>query len=1196
MRTGIHTAAEPGVGRLTKYSGLILMLALFATTARAQGWLPGTGPAPVPHATVIGPYNAEFPAGGDELLKPVPGYADGARLDFAPAWTLECWVRAERVNPGRVLVASVGGPGDADARSIALVDGRPAVVVGTRVVEGGRSVLPGRWVHIAATATDGRLRLFVNGRAVSAAALPDQASPGAIVNLGPRRPNARPFAGRLAGFLALPRALPACVIAMDAATSPKEELTTFENGSPTWPLQVRTQYGQAAPQPAWTLPRRLSPPARPTSIPPSRRPALEPVSESRLLVNGWRMAEERTVAADAATLSQPGFDAANWYVATVPGTVLTTLVDRGVYPDPRIGLNNLAIPDRLARQDYWYRTEFMLPAKLEGRRLNLLLDGINYAAELWVNGDRIGKVKGAFIRGQFDLTGRLRPGRINAVAVRVSPPPHPGIPHEQSIAGGRGENGGAMMIDGPTFGATEGWDWIPGVRDRNTGLWQGVTLLVTNALALGDPQIVTTLPREDDSVADIEIGVPVTNHGGSPLTATVAAAFDDVKVEKRLSVPAGATLTAVFRSAEFPELLVRHPRLWWPNGYGDPALHALHLSVASGYVSSDTRDLRLGMRQVTYELSAMDAHGDLDRIEVDFARARALRAEIIDERHAALRKVPGGWVPSLFPGAERSPAVRMLPPDPGLSPQMVLRVNGVRIAVRGGNMGMDEMMKRVERARLAPYFRLQREAHMNMRRNWMGQSTEEVLYDLADENGIMIFNDFWESTQDNDAEAEDVPLFIANARDVVRRFRNHPSIVLWNGRNEGVPQPILQAALQDMTREEDGTRLYTGNSRLINFGGSGPYNWREPSTYFTEHARGFAVEVGTLSFPTIEAWSRFVPAADRWPINDTWAYHDWHQERAVSSKTFMDALAIRFGEATNLVDFERKAQMLEYESHRAIFEGFNAGLWKTNSARMLWMSHPAWPSADFQIYSTDYDTHGAYYGAKKGAEPFHVQINLPDHDLLLVNTTLKSWKGVRVTVRVVTLDGRPLLKMERIVDALANSTISAGPLAIDSALVAGPVLIRLEAHDGAGALLADNFYWQAATPAALRALNTMPPAALTITTRWQPEGDATVVQILLANDGKWPALAAKLTAFDAQGVQVLPAYFSAIIIFRFCPAKSASWSCAPTPANAAPLSGCVAGMCLKLRLSSPVHNAAAMEETGNRRRGSGIEMFLPESV
>src|SRR5690606_8266389 len=224
-------------------------------------------------------------------------------------------------------------------------------------------------------------------------------------------------------------------------------------------------------------------------------------------------------------------------------------------------------------------------------------------------------------------------------------------------------------------------------------------------------------------------------------------------------------------------------------------------------------------------------------------------------------------------------------------------------------------------------------------------------------------------------EPQDEALFLDNAADVVRRYRHHPSVVLWFGRNEGVPHPLLNEGLDRTVAELDGTRLYMGSSNEVNLQGSGPYAYREPEQYFTTLAQCFSVEVGTPSFATLEAFEAMVPEPDRWPIGDTWAYHDWHQDGNGDTATFMQALARKLGPATGLADFERKAQLLNYETHRAMFEGLNAHLWSKNSGRLLWMSHPAWPSLMWQIYSHDYDTHASYYGAKKAAAPLHVQMN-----------------------------------------------------------------------------------------------------------------------------------------------------------------------------------------------------------------------------
>ncbi|USI72430.1 glycosyl hydrolase 2 galactose-binding domain-containing protein [Sphingomonas morindae] len=1082
-----------------KLTAAIALAALAAAQAYAQ-----------PAQT--GPYDVALIAGGDAAAQPI-----APALRAAP-WTLHFWIAADRAAPRAAPLVALGGD-----QALVLRNGAPGLMTDGHFLRAGVTLAPGAWHHIALVAEPAALTLFVDGRragrvAAAPAPLPEQ------LRIGGGSPDAPGFSGRIAALALVPGARDAAALRAAAATPPSADLIQFATNSPHWPVQVRQMMGQTSPQPPATRPTSRTPADAPQAKPVPTGPALAETAPGRWLVHGWRLAAAPDVTADGPRLSRAGFDAQGWLVATMPGTVLTTLIDRGVYPDPAHGLNNLAIPEKLAHQDYWYRTEFDLPAGAAGRHLELVVGGANYQAELWVNGQRLGDMKGAFIRGRFDLTAALRPGR-NAIAVKVSPPPHVGLAHEESLTAGVGENGGVMMLDGPTFGATEGWDWIPTVRDRNTGLWQDVELRATGEVTLGDAQVVTALPDGDTKLAEIEIDVPVHNQGTQPATTEVEARFDDVRVSRSVTLAPGATQTVRFLPADFAQLRVRNPRLWWPNGYGEPALHMLHLSATSGGQPSDAKDVRFGMREVRYELSLVDPQGDLDRVAINLTKARETGTPLVDVRHQAIRQVPGGWAYALTPEALHSPAVTPIKGDAGLSPFLVLRVNGVRIAARGGNIGMDDFLKRTERGRLEPFMRLQRDAHLNVVRNWIGQNTEETFFDLADEYGLMVLNDFWESTQDYNIEAQDVPLFLKNAEDVVRRYRNHPSIVLWFGRNEGVPQPILNEGLDALIRREDGTRLYMGSSNRINLHDSGPYNWRPEDKYFTEYSNGFAVEVGTPSFPTLESWKRTIPASELWPISDSWAYHDWHQTGNGAVASFTDAMARRFGPATSLEDFERKAQMLEYDSYRAIFEGMNAGLWTRNSGRMLWMTQPAWPSSAWQIFSSDYDTHGAFYGVQKGSEPLHVQMNLPDHAVVLVNSRPDAAGTATVRARVETLDGRVVLTREAKV-ATRPGVNPAFTLDLAPALAAGPVLVRLEAKDGGGTRLSDNFYWQAASDEGYRALAALPPVTLQSSATGHDEGSERVIAVTLSNPGKTAAIETKLALVDAAGKQVLPAYFS----------------------------------------------------------------------
>jgi hypothetical protein len=625
--------------------------------------------------------------------------------------------------------------------------------------------------------------------------------------------------------------------------------------------------------------------------------------------------------------------------------------------------------------------------------------------------------------------------------------------------------------------------------------------------------------------------VPLDNAAAMAREITLEATFEGVSLHKQLRLPPGQSEIRL-GPQEFPQLNVSRPRLWWPNGYGEPALYALSLSVreggggGGGGAISATKNVRFGIRQITYELSLFDHEGRLRRVEIDPTLASLRGERLVDVRHAAIKQVPNGWAESLTPAGEHSPAVRDIATQ-SLSPFLAIHVNGAPIAVRGGSWGMDDSRKRSSRQHLEPFFRLHREAHLNIIRNWLGQNTEEVFYDLADEYGLLILNDFWESTQDFQLEAQDPALFLANARDTILRYRHHPSIAVWFGRNEGVPQPILNEGLADLISTLDGTRYYTGSSNRVNLQDSGPYNYRPPVGYFTTLARGFAVEVGTPSLATLESIKASIPPADRWPLSDTIAYHDWHFGGNGDVASFMHALDTQFGAASSLEDFERKAQMMNYVDYRAVFEGFLAHLWTQNSGRLLWMTHPAWPSNHWQIYSADYDTQASYYGVKKATEPLHAQMNLPDYALAVVNTTREPQARLTLESRIVTLDGRTLTRRVDRLDAPANQTTTLAPLDLARILSQeNVVLVQLVLTDAHGRRVSDNFYWQGRDEASLQALDSLKAQPVQIGARSSVHDDEIAIHVSLRNTGSAPALAAKLTLVDEAGQRILPVFYS----------------------------------------------------------------------
>jgi hypothetical protein len=849
-----------------------------------------------------------------------------------------------------------------------------------------------------------------------------------------------------------------------------------------------------------------------------------------LISSGWKLTTADALYPPTTQLFDPSYDASAWHDAIVPGTVLSTLVGQGVYPDPYYSVNNLAIPDDLCRKEWIYRVAFNSPPISQGRQVWLVLNGVNYRASVSLNGSRLGDITGAFTRGRFAVNSLLRPSG-NVLVVRVQPPPNPGIPHEESPrSGGQGPNGGQLCLDGPTFISSEGWDWVPGIRDRNMGLWQDVRLRVTGDVTLADPQVLTDLPLPALDRADITLRATVRNTAGAvrhlelkaditTWQAAQGATAPAASVSQPLTLAAGETRVVELSPQAHPSLTLKNPRLWWPNGYGKPDMYqaTLRLTDAGGKVS-DTASVRFGVRELSYTL-AVDTPDRKDwRVELNPLAAYAKGKPLVNNLDR--REVDGKvCVPKLCAGAD--PTLLTSSSDTAMGPYLVIKVNGVPIFCRGGNWGMDDAMKRVSRARLEPAIRLHRDAGFTMVRNWTGENTEPEFFDLCDEYGLLVWNDFWYSTQGYNLEPNDHALFLDNARDTVRRYRNHPSLAIWCPRNEGWANDQLEPQLSALMVREDPTRLYHGNSRLQNLRPSGPWAFHEKvSDYFTKLAFGFNTELGNFAVPTFETLKTFIPEEDLWPIGDVWYYHDFHAEQ--NQPLYRKAIAERFGEPANAEDFCRRAQLVNYESFRAMFEAWNSRLWNNTSGLLLWMSHPAWPSMIWQLYSYDFETTGAYFGAKRACSPLHIQMNAHDRKVVVLNVTRTPMKDALARLDCYGPDGQVLgLRQQQQVSVAANA--KADCFVAELPQSDAPVLARLTLSDSAGRVIALNDYWQ---PGKDQFKSLVAADKPTLDVALSNLGGRRAA-VRITNSGRTVAGAVKLHLVNfATGDRILPAYFS----------------------------------------------------------------------
>ncbi len=883
--------------------------------------------------------------------------------------------------------------------------------------------------------------------------------------------------------------------------------------------QYKLNYGLSEPQAESTLPKskvEFQKPVLKEKV-EIRTRLQKTVDGSYSIVEGWKLSEASKLNSSGDLLTSKKVDTKNWYNATVPGTVLTTLVEQGVYPDTYFGLNNLSIPDTLCRQEWWYRTEFQIPEKEKNKNVLLTFEGINYKADVWINGKLVGKVAGAFKRGVFDVTNVISQNRKNILAVHIFPPQNPGIPHEESPAAGTGPNGGKLCIDGPTFISSEGWDWIPGIRDRNIGIWQDVKVKFTDAVTIIDPQVITDLPLPDISLADVTIKTELKNSSSQTKSILLKGKIGEIYFSKKVLLGANSVTKVEISPKEFSQLRIKNPKLWWPNGYGKPALYNLELSVTINGKKSDQKNIRFGIREFSYEISA--DYSEKQNLRVEFNPTNDLRSGNPVFDNISRRDVGDGVsIPKIVSGVSWLKEI----PANEMAPYLVVKVNGQRIFCKGGNWGMDDGMKRVRRDLLEPYFKLHKEANFTMIRNWTGESTEELFYDLADEYGLLVWNDFWLSTEGYNLEPTDNKLFMENVEDVVKRFRNHASLAVWCPRNEGYAPVAIENDIAKVIASEDGTRLYQGNSRYLNLRPSGPWHYfKDPADYFRSNAKGFNTELGTPSIPTAESMKKMMPQEDVWPISDTWFYHDLHN----GQKEFRAAIDSLYDAPNNVDEFCSKAQMINYESHRAMFESWNSRLWNNTSGILLWMTHPAWPSTVWQVYSWDYETFGSYFASKSACEPIHVQMNLHDNKVSVVNTTIDNYENAKVQLEVININGKNLFVQELKKNIKANE-LNYFLTPDMPANLPEIFLIRLTLQESNGKVLSRNDYWKTSSKNGdYKKFNSFGKATIK-GKQIELNKKEHLLKFVLENASSEIAIAVKLNLVDKENKVILPAYFS----------------------------------------------------------------------
>lgn len=619
-------------------------------------------------------------------------------------------------------------------------------------------------------------------------------------------------------------------------------------------------------------------------------PAAPAVASAIALSGGpWRLQRGPQVSATGEGIATPGFADSSWVVATVPGTVLTSYFNAGAIPDPNFGQNQLHISDSFFYADFWYRTEFASPAHAPEELVWLSFEGINWKADVYLNGEKLGSIDGGFMRGRFEVSKKLHPGGPNALAVLIHKNKTPGSCKQKTYAS-TGKNGGGLGSDNPTYHASIGWDWIPTIRGRNTGIWAEVALTTTGAVTLEDPLVTAALPLPDISRADISLEVIAVNHTQRAVKGTLRGSFGSISFAQPIQLGASERQVVKLSPATHAQLKVNKPELWWPAGYGEPHLYDVKLSFEASGKTHHRLAFKSGIRQMT--------------------------------------------------GTEEDGKLRLF-------------INGRRFIAKGGNWGFGESMLRYRAREYDAAVRYHREQHFNMIRDWVGQIGDDAFYEACDRHGIVVWQDFWLANPWDGPIPEDNALFLENARDYLLRIRHHSSIGLYCGRNEWFPPAPLEAGFRKLLAELHPGIYYIGSSADGPVSGHGPYRTLSTPNYFRSADPKLHSEIGAPTIPPIESVRAMMPETALWPQGLDWGLHDFTLAGAQGGSALLTLIEEAYGGAQDAEEWVSLAQFLNYETYRAIFESqskYRMGvlLWMSHPC---WPSF-VWQTYDYYLEPT----------------------------------------------------------------------------------------------------------------------------------------------------------------------------------------------------------------------------------------------------
>ncbi len=801
-------------------------------------------------------------------------------------------------------------------------------------------------------------------------------------------------------------------------------------------------------------------------------------AEKKDFGKNWYIASSKTIKFDGEKISSPNFkfNKKNWYSTLVPSTVLSTLIKNGLYKNLYFNGNLDKVDRKIFSVPWWYRKEFILN-NIKGKNFGIIFNGINYKAELFINGKKIEDKKnfyGAFKRFEFDLTPYIKSGK-NIIALKVYPPK-------------KGDY---------TIGFV---DWNPKPPDNNMGIWRTVELKETGDVLI-DNLFVKPILDIENRTAKIHIYGEIKNNTDKTIFPKIGCLVKDIgkKTIKKIKLNPNEK-----KQLELGTMYFNNPKLWWPNNLGEPYLYKLNVSVFIKNNLSDKTDLKFGIRKIE-----------------DYMTKEGFRG---------------------------------------------YKINGKKILIKGGGW-VDDLTLTYDKKKIKTQIRYIKDMNLNTIRMEGFWGNSQYIYELADKNGLLImvgFSCHWEwedylgvpvdENFNGPKTKEGIKLLTDYLKNQILWLRNHPSIFVWAVGSDKIPYTELEKRYAKIINKYDGTRPYIASAKefVSKVSGPtgikmrGPYAFTAPVYWYQDKeyggAFGFNSETGPgAQIPVLESIKKMIPKDKLWPINSEWDYHCARNEFKDLSR-FVKGLEKRYGKPMNLEEFIKKAQMLNYELIRPMFEAFSVNRYKSTGI-IQWMLNSAWPEMYWQLYDWYLVPTAAYYGTKEAAKPLHIIYRYGFKDIWVVNEKFEKQENLSAKIRIFDENSNIVFNKKIGFGIKENS---AKPLNINLAKFIRNnrfSFISLKLYKG-GKEIDDNFYWVSKsedilnyeksdwfiTPiekyADFTAINTLPKTKISVSYKIKEIDNKKIANLIISNKSDKIAFFIDVKVLNDKGEYIIPSTLS----------------------------------------------------------------------